>query len=306
MAEVLCIGDSCADVIIPYGLAIKGEDVFASFECGGSTANTACALGKLGVSVSFIGRAGKDLYGLKMKEELERNGIDTSKMIIDENGVSTQILVIIDKNGERLPFLMPKDNPSYLKIYPEDLKIDADTKYIVTNGMMLFDNPSASSVCDFIESSRNKGIKIILDINYRIETRNKDPKYLNKVISMADVLLGSIEDDYLPYTHTDDIKKAISHLKRDDLIIVARNTCGSYVFNQDYEFYTPSYKVELTDTLGAGDAANAGFIYGLVNNLPLSESNAYGCLMGAYCVNGKGARHTPDIKELNNFKSKYE
>ena len=71
MARVLCLGDSCADIMIPYGDLLKGKDVSVSFQCGGACANSAAALGKLKVDVAFAGKAGRDLYGLSMKKELE-------------------------------------------------------------------------------------------------------------------------------------------------------------------------------------------------------------------------------------------
>ena len=306
MAKVLCIGDSCADIIIPYGQALNGEDVSAYFNCGGACANTAAALAKLGVSTAFIGRVGKDLYGLKMKEELDNCGVDTKHMIVDENSVSTQILVVLDKNGERTPFLMPKEKPSYLEIYPEDLHLDSDTQYIVTNGMMLFDEPAASAITDFLVKAKDNGIKIILDLNYRIETKNKDRKHLDKVVSITNILLGSVEDDFLTYTETNNLEDAFNKLLRPNLIMVAREAKGSTVKSECCSFYSETYEVDVVDTLGAGDAANAGFIYGLVNNVPLSCCNYYGCLLGAYCVTGKGARYTPDIIELMQFKTKDE
>ena len=62
------------------------------------------------------------------------------------------IEIVIDGNGERYPFLMPKDEPSYLQIFPQDLDaIDlSDTSYILTNGMMLFQDPAATSIEAFL------------------------------------------------------------------------------------------------------------------------------------------------------------
>lgn len=300
MAKVLCIGDSCADIMIPYGEALNGKSTAASFSCGGSTANTAVALAKLGVPVSFIGRVGRDVYGLKMKEEFEKYGVDTKGLIVDENSVSTQILVVVDEKGERFPFLMPKDNPSYLNINPEDLFLDDEVVYILTNGMMLFDEPAASSIADFLFEAKEHGARIILDLNFRVETKDRDRKYLDKVVSICNVLLGSVED-FKIYTGCKCPQNAVLKMLKPNFLVCAHDEKGSAVATTCCQFYTKSYKVDVVDTIGAGDAFNAGFIYGLINKVPLSKCNLYGCLLGAYCVSGKGARHTPDIIELMNF-----
>lgn len=298
MAEVLCLGDSCADIIIPYGEAMQGRDVSASFACGGSGANSAFFLGRLGISVAFCGKAGRDLYGLAMERQLSQAGVDTSFFFLDEELVSTQILVVIDRSKDRFPFLMPREEPSYLQIHPADLKkIDlSDTKYILTNGMMLFREPAASSIASFLKQAKKKGIRILLDINLRIETRDQDPKYLKEVISFADVLLGSLEDDFLPLCGTD-----VRKLQKPGKILVVRNAAGSTAYAEDQTCRCESYPVEVADTLGAGDAFNAGFLYGLVKGKELSLCNSLGNAAAAYCISAPGARHAPNEEQLLSF-----
>ena len=70
MSKVLCLGDSCADIIIPYGESLLKE-VEVTFSCGGACANSAVVLGKLNVNTAFCGKAGKDIYGLKMLKEFK-------------------------------------------------------------------------------------------------------------------------------------------------------------------------------------------------------------------------------------------
>ena len=303
MAKVLCIGDSCADIVIPYGDLLKGKDVSVSFSCGGACANSAAALGKLGTDVSFVGKAGKDLYGLRMKKELEEAHVDTSFFQINEDLVSTQILVVLNEDNERYPFLMPKENPSYLQIYPEDLEqIDlGGTEYILTNGMMLFQQPAAGSICAYLKQAHEKGIKILLDINYRVETLHQDTAYLLETIGVSDYLLGSIEDDFLPLTGKKDIKEAVGQFTEAGKTVIARNSAGSTVYTSENEYHCDSYKVPVADTLGAGDAFNAGFIYGLAKGMDLEACNRYGCATAAICVSRKGARSTPDEDELLGF-----
>ncbi len=303
MAKVLCLGDSCADILIPYGDHLKGEDVSVSFSCGGSAANSAAALGKLHVQAFFAGKAGDDLYGRQMKKELQQNGVDVSAFILDKELVSTQVIVVLDENNDRHPFLMPKDDPSYLRIYPEDLsRIDLqDVSYILTNGMMLFEKPAASNISAFLAAAHTQGIKILLDINYRPETIHKDRRYLDAVLSVADFLLGSIEDDFLPLTGAKTLQEAVKTLLTENNVIIAHDKKGASAFTINDTSSADSYPVEIADTLGAGDAFNAGFLYGLSRHEDLGRCLVYGNAVAAICVSGNGARHTPDEAALNVF-----
>ena len=299
MSKVLCIADSCADILIPYGELKEGRDASVSFSCGGSGANSVYALAKLNVPVAFCGKAGKDLYGKEMKRQLEKAGADTEYFILDEDMVSTQILVVIDENRDRFPLLMPREEPSYLQIGREDLDaIDlSKTDCILSNGMMLFDEPAAPAICDFLKKAHEDGIRIVIDINYRVETLHKDQRYLNAVLEIADHILGSKEDDFLPLTKEADIEKAVCHFHREQTLVV-RTKEGSTIYHEGKQYYTDRFEVEVEDTLGAGDAFNAGYIYGLVDHQDEETCGILGCAAAAYCVSGKGARHVPLESEL--------
>lgn len=295
MSKILCLGDACVDIITKKN---SNTIDYNNFNCGGANANSAFGLGKLNCDVMFFGVAGNDIYGITSKKALEQVGVNTKYFKLVDNYETTKILVEIDENNDRFPTLLTKVNPSYLQIHEEDLNVIdlSDVEYILTNGMMLFENPAASSISDFLIKAHDKGIKILLDINYRIETIDKDRVYLDKVVSITDYLFGSIDDEILPLTGSNNIEEAVS--KFNNKVVIARNSKGASVYSNGNVYKQDSYKVEVVDTLGAGDAYNAGFIYGLVNNKPLSECNKLGCLVAAINITKKGARNAPSESEL--------
>ena len=297
MAEVLCIGDSCADLIV------SSERSGEMIRCGGAAANSAAALGRLDVSVALCAKAGSDIYGKKMKEELERSGADASHLILDDSLDSTLIRITVDENGDRHPVLLNADDPSYLKICRDDLdRIDlSDTGYILTNGMMLFREPCASSILAFLKKAHEKGITVVLDINFRPETRDQDRAILMQVIEVSDILLGSVRDDYLTLCETNYLEEAVSKLKKEGRIIVAHDEKGSDVFCDGKRSHCDSFCVETADSIGAGDNFNAGFLYGLIHQKTLEECNILACAVAAYSLQKEGARYTPDEKQLFEF-----
>lgn len=302
MSKVICIGDACVDII-----SKKGSKNNAEFLCGGAGANSAYGLGKLNVDTAMIAMAGKDIYGEGMKKALEDANVKTDLFFLKEKE-STKVLIEINENNDRFPKLLTNIKPSYLQISKEHLsQINLnDCEYILTNGMMLFDNPAAETISDFLSKVHRLGIKILLDINYRIEAINKDRKYIDKVINVSNFILGSLNDEILPVSYSNNLDEAIGKLVNKDRMIIVRNQKGADIYSENNHFHCDSFKVEVADTTGAGDAYNAGFIYGLVNHYDLAICNKMGCACAAINIKKTGARNMPSEKELLNFMFEYQ
>lgn len=170
---------------------------------------------------------------------------------------------------------------------------------------MLFENPAASAISDFLYKAHNLGIKILLDINYRIETIDKDRKYLNKVLEITNYLFGSLEDEILPISYTNNLNDALEKLVKKDRTVIVRNAKGSDIYTINNHYHSDSYMVDVVDTTGAGDSYNAGFIYGLVNNKSLDICNKFGCACAGINIEKEGARNTPSESELFKFISSH-
>ena len=82
MNPVLCLGDICVDLIIPYAAALKAKSgellpnrsTDAQPVEGGSVANTAVTLARLRIPVQFCGTCGSDAYGQMLQNGLVREG----------------------------------------------------------------------------------------------------------------------------------------------------------------------------------------------------------------------------------------
>ena len=134
MSRILCIGDCCADILIPYGEAKNNKQANVNIVGGGTTANTCSGLARLGLHRSFISNCGNDSIGRKLKAELEQDGADVSLLKLRDDISTPQVLVIIDENKDRFPFLMPKASENQLYVYPEDLNENLldEFDYIIT------------------------------------------------------------------------------------------------------------------------------------------------------------------------------
>jgi sugar/nucleoside kinase (ribokinase family) len=306
MKKILCLGDACADILIPYGAAKNGLDRPVEFTCGGTVANTASGLGRLGADCAFLGKAGDDYFGRTMKAELEKDGVDAEHFILDKNLSSVMILVVIDENHDRFPFLMPRENPSHLELFDADMPevLLEQFSIVHTTGLMLFEEPAAGSVCCFLEKCARHGVKVSLDVNLRIETLGQKREYLNRAMDCADYLLGSGEDEFVPLSGIRDPFEAARSMVTDKRTVVCRmGDKGSVAFGRTGEHGCGAYSVEVADTLGAGDAFNSAFLWALAGEKSLAFANQAGCAAAALNVSKKGARNCPHEQELLSFMS---
>ena len=68
---------------------------------GGTSANTAVALAKLGLPVSFLGTIGDDQYGKYIQKDFKEQGVNTADLIVDPKLNTVGVFAFIDENGER-------------------------------------------------------------------------------------------------------------------------------------------------------------------------------------------------------------
>jgi ribokinase len=87
-----------------------------------------------------------------------------------------------------------------------------------------------------------------------------------------------------------------------EIVAVKLGEEGCYVTNGYEEHQIEAFKGDVVDTTGAGDAFNAGFIYGLLKNKNLLECGRIGNFVASKCIMKMGARTgLPYQKELQLF-----
>src|SRR3989304_5186516 len=93
MIDVVCLGDILIDMF-PDEVGRRLEEV-AAFrpKPGGSQANTAVALARLGLRTAFIGKVGEDAFGHHLVEVLRREGVDTRGMRYDPDARTTMAFI---------------------------------------------------------------------------------------------------------------------------------------------------------------------------------------------------------------------
>ena len=124
MPKVLVAGDANVDLIVPFPRFLNDQRTLVEYPnpClvgGGTCANTAVALSRLGVETGFAGTIGRDQYGAYIKKDFEKEGVDTTCLIEDAAKNTVCVFAFIDEQGERYLWGWPRVDQAFKEI---DLK----------------------------------------------------------------------------------------------------------------------------------------------------------------------------------------
>lgn len=265
--------------------------------CGGSASNTIIGMAKLGLNTGYIGKIGTDSNGKMMKNYLETNNVNTDHLIESE-GETGEVIGFVDDEGNRKLYVTPKIND---KISNKDIKRDylLNTKVLHLTSFVGL-NPEDPSINTQFELLDELDSKIKISFDPGMLYVNKGKEFMDKLISYTDILLIN-ETELLLATGETEFKKAVEQVApKVEILVVKRSTKGSFIKKQDEEYNIKIFEVNAVDTTGAGDAYNAGFLYGYINDYSLEESGIIGSYIAAQSTTQTGATEAiPYIKDIN-------
>lgn len=311
--KVVVVGDAGVDIIVPFPTILKSEKTKVSYKNpvligGGTAANTAVSLSRLGIETSFIGTVGDDQYGKYVMADLKKENINIEHLIVDHNLNTVGVFAFIDEQGERYLWGWPRQNQSFKEIDLKkvDFNLIKDADWVHSSGMALIDNSSSrDAIIEIFKFAFNKGINTSLDLNLRVKDGTIDKSYRDAVIEIigyCTYVLGSGEDEFYHLSNQDNwLDSAKSFSNKERTIIARMGKEGSMALTENETIIQKAYHVSVVDTVGAGDVHNGGFITARLNGLGLKESLNFANAVSAFTVSKEGARSSPALKELEHF-----
>lgn len=316
MKPVLCLGDICADLIIPYAAALKAKagdlDSYLDLDVhpveGGSVANTACAIARLNVPVMFCGTCGADAYGNMLKEGLEREGVDTTLLRMEPDKPTQLVLLVLNEQGDRTAFACPAHFGSQHSILPGQIPDDITEKisWLHVSGMMLREEPAASTQLNLMRKCKDAKIPVSFDVNVRIEAM-QDPLFRENLIrarELADVILGSAIDEIPMLAEERDAQIAAAKLTETGATVISRNgDQGADLYENGTHTHAPAFPVTVVDTVGAGDTFDGAFIAAKLLGFSAQDAVFEANAAAAFCVAHRSGRAAPTRAQLDAFLS---
>ncbi|SFR42952.1 carbohydrate kinase family protein [Litoreibacter janthinus] len=258
---ILCSGEALIDML--PRVTAEGELAFAPY-AGGAVFNTAVALGRLGAAPGFFCGLSKDLFGELLETKLTEAGV-TSDLAFRSTRPTTLAFVRLTDGQASYTFY---DENSALRMMTEaDLPALPDTvSALFFGGISLVGEPCGGAYEALMRRESTNRVTMI-DPNIRPSFITDRAGYIARIkamMAMADVVKLSDEDMHWLEGEGDLASLAQDLIQRGTkVVLITEGATGATGYTATHSVFVPANKVEVVDTVGAGDTFNAGFLAGL-------------------------------------------
>ncbi len=280
---------------------------------GGSPANTAVGLARLGKKCGFFARVSDDQFGDYVTNYMEKEGIDVSAIRRCEKGEKTGLAFTEILDNANSSILMYRDNVADLALSPDDINEAylQSAKLLLISGTALAASPSREAAIKALLLAKKHHLQIVFDIDYRpYNWKNFDEvaSYYALAASMADIIMGSrreydLMETYLGLNGNDRESATYWLSKAASIVIIKHGKEGSFAYLRNGEKYqVKPFPVTQLKAFGGGDAYSSSFLNGYLNGWPIMQSLEYASASAAKLVASHAcSEDMPTIDELEDF-----
>ena len=307
--DLACMGRLAVDLYAEqFGSRLEDARSMAKY-LGGSSANLAFGVARLGCKSAMISRVGNEQMGRFLLETLSAEGCDTSQVQIDPERLTALVLLGL-KDRDTFPLLFVRENCADMAVDAAgiDEGFIAQCRALAITGTHLSTTGTRAAAHKALQFARAHGTVTVLDIDYRPvlwgltsrgagENRFVDnagvTQQLQQSLPLFDMLVGTEEEFLIAGGVAHDLMaslRAVRALCPQSTLVVKRGALGCCVIEgavpSDIDA-APTYRgerVEVLNVLGAGDAFLSGLMASLLQGKDWAESTKVANACGAIVV----------------------
>ena len=251
---------------------------------GGAPANFAYHAGRLGFDAIAISAIGRDALGDEILEKLGQKQLEHLMPRVDYPTGTVQVTV--DDKG--IPSYEIKQNVAWdhIPFTPEMEAIARECKAVCFGSLAQRSEESRATIQRFLDTVSEDCLKIF-DINLRQQFYSRD--IIEASLRHCNIL--KINDEELDIV-TPMLGKDRHQLITDyqlSMLVLTCGTEGSYILTPDEESFLPTPKVEVVDTVGAGDSFTGAFVASLLSGKSIREAHQKAIEVSAFVCTQAGA-----------------
>jgi len=323
--DLICLGRAGVDFYADQvGSRLEDVGSFSKY-IGGSSTNIACCSSRMGLNAALITRVGNEHMGEFIREQLQREGVDTSHVVTDHDRL-TALVVLGIKDKDTFPLIFYRENCADMAISKDDFDEDfiASAKALLITGTHFSSEHVYETSRHALNLARMNKVKTVIDIDYRPvlwgltskgdgETRfianDSVTHHLQTILPEFDLIVGTEEEIHIAGGSTDTVQ-AMRNIRNisEAVLVLKRGPYGASVYEGDIPdtldegITVQGVTVDVLNVLGAGDAFISGFLRGWINNEGHEQALRYANACGALVVSRHGCTPAmPTREELDYY-----
>ena len=311
--DIILIGRVAIDFNpVDYYKPLSESTTFKKY-LGGSPANIAVGMARLGKKVGFIGKVSDDQFGDFVTQYFEKEGIDTSHITRCKNGEKLGLTFTEILSETESSILMYREFIADLQLDVADIDEEyiKSSKAVLISGTALAQSPSREAALKAMLLAKRNGTKIIFDIDYRpYNWKNKDEIaiYYSTVAKNSDIILGSREEfdlteNLIENGKNDQETASYWHGQGVKILVIKHGKEGSTAYTDDGDSYSiKPFPVKLLKSFGGGDGYASAFLYGLLEGWEIIDCLEFGSASAALLVASHAcSQDMPSVDKVQSF-----
>ena len=299
--DVLVIGEINPDLILSgdvvpaFGQVEKWIDA-ADLTIGSSSVILACGAANLGLSVGFCGLCGDDVFGRFMLDEMQTHDIDISAVDVRQ-GEATGMSIILNRKVDRAILTFPGLIPELrIEDIPDDLFEKAGHLHVAS---YFLQTKLQAGILTLFGKAREHGLSISLDTNWDPSGEWKD---FDQILAAVDIFLPN-ENEAMALTKTNTPQQALEVLaEKCETVAIKLGAEGAIAGRKGEVAQVPALKMDVVDTVGAGDTFDSGFLYGYLHQWPLQKTLEFASICGSLSTRAAGGTQAqPTFDEVMQY-----
>ena len=292
--DVITFGECMLRFSPPAGQVLEQTDLFR-VDPAGTESNMAVALARLGGAISWFSVLPNTPLGHWITTRLDSHGVDVSHVIWTTDRVGVFFLEPgTPPRGSRVVYDRANAAASFLATEMVDWTLFRNARIVHTTGITAALSESCRTfVEEALQQAGALGCRTSFDVNYRAKlwSTGEAADTLTPILHHVDILISTMADIELIFKidgSPEQMIQALSTRFNNEMIILTLAAGGAVGWSENTGFlYTGPKSVEQVDRLGAGDAFDAGLLFGILQD-DLKSGLDYGTALAALSYSEQG------------------
>ena len=261
---------------------------------GGSPANIAVGMARLGNRVGFLGRVSDDQFGTFVTDYFRQEGIDVSHIFRCEHGEKLGLTFTEMLSPTQSSILMYREGVADLQLCVGDVDeaYIASAACLLISGTSLCTSPTREAALKALTFALRNRVPVVFDADYRAYTWKSLDEiaiYTSLVAEKADIIIGSREEfdlmeRLLGLDGSDEASAAYWLNKQASLCVIKHGKAGSRAYSPEGNYDVKPFPVSALKGFGGGDGYASAFLHALMAGKPLGEALEMGSASAAMLV----------------------